>query len=262
MTELIKVNNIEDIEILTMVGQKQSFPNHFHNTFCISLITEGIECIEMDKKLIYSKKKFISISNPYEIHSNPLMYKNQKLSFHTIYFPQIVIDDIAGRKNVFFEKRSFKDLKLNTYLIDVIKSTKKNQNELNPSLLKKFIERLIIHSSENIKKDDLMFKNNWDKAIKFIDENLKNNVNLETLASSCKMDKFKFAKSFKYFCGISPMNYMLIKRVFEAKETISKETNLTALAYEFNFTDMSHFSRQFNRYIGLSPKKYQQSLSE
>jgi AraC-like DNA-binding protein len=76
------------------------------------------------------------------------------------------------------------------------------------------------------------------------------------------MDKFKFAKSFKYFCGISPMNYMLIKRVFEAKETISKETNLTALAYEFNFTDMSHFSRQFNRYIGLSPKKYQQNLSE
>jgi len=63
MTELIKVNNIEDIEILTMVGQKQSFPNHFHNTFCISLITEGIECIEMDKKLIYSKKIFISISS-------------------------------------------------------------------------------------------------------------------------------------------------------------------------------------------------------
>ncbi|MEQ8703327.1 MAG: AraC family transcriptional regulator [Phaeodactylibacter sp.] len=262
MTELIKINNRKDIEILSMIGQSKPFPDHYHKHFCISLITEGIECIEINKKRIYSEKNHTSITNPDEIHANPLLVHHQKLSFHTIYVPQNVIDEIAGREHVFFEKRSFLDMQLNSHFLNLINYTKENQNKLDPSLLEKFLKRLIRHSTKTCHETNFRFNKDWGKAIKFIDTNLKNTINLDTIAQHCEMDKFKFAKTFKYFCGMSPMNYVLMNRVFEAKESISKTTNLTDLAYMYNFTDMAHFSNQFKRFIGLSPRNYQKTLQD
>ncbi len=253
-------NKTEEIEMLSMVDQNQAFPKHFHSDYCISLITKGIECIEIDKQRIYSEKNHISITNPNEIHSNPLISNYQKLSFHTIYITQELMNDYSNERNIFFGKRSFKDVVLNQFFLELVKFSNYNSNQLNHAVFKKFINRLITHSTPEDKDIAYKFNFNWHKALKFINSNLKQKITLEILATHCKMEKFKFAKAFKYFCGISPMNYVLMQRVFSAKESVSKETHLTNLAYEYDFTDIAHFSKQFKRFIGLSPKNYQNNL--
>jgi AraC-like DNA-binding protein len=260
MTELIKLDTIEEVEILTMVGQKQSFPNHYHKDFCISLITEGIECMKVGERYIYSEKDYVSITNPNEIHSNPLVPTEKKLCFHTVYIPENLMTEISGAKHVYFEKRSFKDLQLKAHILELIRAVKENKNETEPQLLGKIIIRLAKHSTDKITDDKLIFKASWEKVLLYIDDNLKNDISLSLLSLNFGMDKFKFAKAFKYLCGMSPMNYVLMKRIFKAKGMISKNTNLTALAYEYNFTDMAHFSKQFKRFIGLSPRQFQKGI--
>ena len=57
------------------------------------------------------------------------------------------------------------------------------------------------------------------------------------------------------------MNYILMKKIFSSKKLIDSNSELTDIAYQYNFTDLAHFSKTFKRFIGVSPKKYQESLS-
>ncbi len=60
---------------------------------------------------------------------------------------------------------------------------------------------------------------------------------------------------------MSPMSYVLMKKVFAAKAKIHAGCDLTDLAYVYNFTDISHFSNSFKKYIGISPKAYRDQLN-
>jgi len=76
---------LDDLEYISIEDQKIAFPKHYHETFCISLIKNGIEQIDFENHGLFSEKGTISIMNPYEIHSNPLIDNNTKLNFDTIY---------------------------------------------------------------------------------------------------------------------------------------------------------------------------------
>lgn len=73
------------LEYINIVNQKVEFPKHFHETFCISLIHEGIEQIDFAEYSLFSQTGSISITNPYEVHSNPIYANDHPLSFDTIY---------------------------------------------------------------------------------------------------------------------------------------------------------------------------------
>lgn len=59
---------------------------------------------------------------------------------------------------------------------------------------------------------------------------------------------------------MTPMNYVLMKKVFSSKKDIHSNSELTEVAYRYNFTDMAHYSKTFKRFIGISPKKYRESI--
>jgi len=43
------------------------------------------------------------------------------------------------------------------------------------------------------------------------------------------------------------MNYILLKKIFSAKDLITTSTDLTKKAHQYNFTDLAHFSKTFKR---------------
>ena len=76
------------------------------------------------------------------------------------------------------------------------------------------------------------------------------------------INKYGFAKKFKVSKGMTPMNYIIMRKIFSSKRLINPSSELTEIAYQYNFTDMAHFSKTFKRFIGISPKKYQESIIE
>jgi AraC-like DNA-binding protein len=53
-----------------------------------------------------------------------------------------------------------------------------------------------------------------------------------------------------------------MRKVFSSKRLIHSNSELTEIAYLYNFTDLAHFSKTFKRFIGISPKKYKESIIE
>ena len=98
-----------------------------------------------------------------------------------------------------------------------------------------------------------------DKAINYINENLEYDIDLATLAKIAKMSRNYFCTLFKILNGISPWEYITIKRVEKAVEYL-KTTELTRLeiATKCGFNNTANFYHAFRRVTGKTPGDYKE----
>ncbi len=252
--------NLDNIECLTINQQAKDFPKHYHETFCISLIRDGIEKIDLENQSLYSESGSISITNPYELHSNPLVDNFIRISFDTLYISSDLMKYLSAGKNIQFENRKINDVALNTAFINVKEAVKNPDIRRTETALSEFAHLLLPYSKLRSEDYNDLFLKNTSDVLNYIDSNLKNKISLDELARIASLNKFGFAKNFKSQTGMSPINYVLMKRIFSMKTIISPSTDLTQLAYDYNFSDLSHFSNAFKRYIGISPNEYKSQM--
>ncbi len=96
-----------------------------------------------------------------------------------------------------------------------------------------------------------------ESAIDFIDTNLDSDITLEQLSGVAHMSKTYFCAQFKKLNGISPWEYITIKRIDKAISLI-ESTNLTKLeiAVKCGFNNTSNFYHAFKRITGKTPSDY------
>ncbi len=79
----------------------------------------------------------------------------------------------------------------------------------------------------------------------------------ENLAKVANMSVSKMSRLFKQIFGLSIYNYHQKIRITEAAKLLSqKKMSVSDVGYELGFSNLSHFSRLFERYVGVKPKKY------
>jgi AraC-like DNA-binding protein len=92
--------------------------------------------------------------------------------------------------------------------------------------------------------------------------NLAGNVSLADLAAHCGVSVGHFARAFRQSMGLSPHQWLLRRRVDEAKRLLRKRTlSLSEVALACGFVDQSHFTRVFTRRIGISPGAWRRNLA-
>lgn len=96
-----------------------------------------------------------------------------------------------------------------------------------------------------------------EKALAYIDENLENDLTLEALAKVANMSKNYFCRRFKKLNGISPWEYITIKRIERAVMYI-ESTDLTRLeiASKCGYNNTSNFYHAFKKVTGKTPADY------
>lgn len=246
-----------DISFISVNDQNQDFPKHFHETFCVSLIRNGIEKIELEDQFLYSAEHNISITNPYEVHANPVVDTDMKVSFDTIYVSGELIRHVLNGKSIEFKNRQIRDAKINGTFLQLLEELKKSNSLRTEILLSDFIHQLYPHSQYQENEPSHLFQSHYLKELlAYIEQNLEDKIYLDELAKITNLNKFGFAKKFKSLTGMTPMSYVLMKKVFAAKAQICSNCDLTDLAYRYNFTDMAHFSHSFKKFVGLSPNAY------
>ena len=94
-------------------------------------------------------------------------------------------------------------------------------------------------------------------AITYIDNNINNKLTLKEIASTVCMAETYFSSVFKKFNGISPWEYITIKRVENAVDLITN-TNMTKLeiAEKCGFSSSSNFYKAFFHITGKRPSDY------
>lgn len=92
---------------------------------------------------------------------------------------------------------------------------------------------------------------------RYIDKHYKEALTLEGLAGIAHVSKYHVAHTFKKEYGISPMSYLVMKRIEESKQLLkTTDYPLSRLAHMVGFSSGSYFSQSFRRLEGISPMEY------
>jgi len=251
----------DDLEYISVVNQSTSFPKHFHNTFCLSLISSGIEKMEFDGFDFYSESGSISITNPFEVHANPIVDKDIITSFATIYISEDLMKFYANG-NIIFHNRKIQDYDVTKQFLALIQALKTRDQKIIQEILKLFIFTIKPYSSHKQTGYASLNFAEFDYLEEHIEHHILEKFDLDELSRITRFNKYGLIKKFKLFTGMSPMNYIVMRKIFSSKSYIDPHTNLTDLAYQYNFTDLAHFSKTFKQYVGIAPKTYQKRKFE
>ena len=96
---------------------------------------------------------------------------------------------------------------------------------------------------------------------RYIDLHFKEPLTLEQLAEEGHMNKFYLSHAFKREYGVSPINYLIAKRIEESKYLLAEtDLSMSQIAQLLGFSSLSYFSQVFQRTQAVSPKEYRQHL--
>lgn len=98
------------------------------------------------------------------------------------------------------------------------------------------------------------------RAKELIDADLSGNVRLADLAASCRLSVSHFARAFKQSTGLSPHNWLLLRRVERATHLMRwPDMSLAEVAVASGFSDQAHLTRIFRRTFKTTPGEWRRA---
>lgn len=96
-------------------------------------------------------------------------------------------------------------------------------------------------------------------AINYMKKNYHEPISIKDMACNLNMSQSNFSVYFKNISGVSPNEYLKNIRLTKAKEMLI-EQNVTEVAYNLGYQNISHFIRLFKSKYGVTPKQYKTNL--
>jgi len=124
------------------------------------------------------------------------------------------------------------------------------------------IIRLMRSTSLAVPSEPQMVSGNRQCAAvrRYIDLHFKETLTLEQLAEEAHMNKYYLSHAFKREFGISPINYMISRRIEESKYLLAEtDLSLSQIAQLLGFSSLSYFSQVFRRTQSISPLEFRNS---
>lgn len=223
---------------------------------CIEFILDGCGTVCVDEKEYFPEKGDVYVLPMYKNHN---YYSDTERPWTKIWFNASgpLIDAIVkayGIQDLVIIKNSDSESYFRE-IIDLCKSIAP-KSEINEKCALVF-HRLIAHLSNisgintpDISKEALKMK-------EYIDTHLGKNVSSEELSALIFKSKSQAIRIFKNEFGKTPYDYLLDKRLIQAK-TLLKNTNLLIkeIAFRLGFSDEHYFSDLFKRKCGIAPRAY------
>ena len=95
----------------------------------------------------------------------------------------------------------------------------------------------------------------------FIEDNLDQKITIVQLAAIVHLSQFHFARAFKEAVGITPHRYLVKRRIERAKILLTvTRLSIQEIAIRVGYINISHFTRQFRKYVGATPAVYRKSV--
>ena len=91
----------------------------------------------------------------------------------------------------------------------------------------------------------------------YIDTHYQENITLDHLAEINYVSKYHLAHAFTEEYGISPINYLISKRISEAEHLLKTTSySLSFISNTTGFSSPSYFTQMFRNHTGFTPSKF------
>ena len=249
-----KLPILDGLELLDARHHALNFPFHSHNTFNITLVLEQSFLTKLSDRSLYSPAGTITITNPGEIHATVCDNKAGS-SFFTFYVSPDAFKIPGNKKRVFFEEKIIDDENLFRQFYKLSQNFDEpgfNTEKILLETLQQLVNEYATASSESDKRIDLFRQ--------FLEEDTMEKFSLETTARQFGLDKYKFLRLFKQCTGLTPNNYIILKRIEQSKSLLQTDEDLLGIAIRTGFYDATHFCKHFKRITGVTPMAYQSAM--
>lgn len=99
------------------------------------------------------------------------------------------------------------------------------------------------------------------RALDYINANKDEDLTLAEIAESAGMSPYYFARQFKQSTGLAPHQYLSECRIESAKALLSDtDESIAEIGLRLGFSNQSHFTAQFRKLTGTTPRAFRQSL--
>lgn len=124
------------------------------------------------------------------------------------------------------------------------------------------IVQLMRNASVSIPVDPQAISNNRQCAAvkRYIDIHFKEPLTLEILAREAHMNKYYLSHTFKREYSVSPIHYMISRRIDESKYLLAEtDLSMSQIAQILGFSSLSYFSQVFRKTQKISPMEFRQN---
>lgn len=125
-------------------------------------------------------------------------------------------------------------------------------------LISIYLDNVPANESEGAPTEELQ---KIDAILQYIDENLADNITVESLAKQVYLHPNYFIVFFKGILGYSPIQYVNLRRMEIAKGLLLQpDCNVSAVASKVGM-QIYYFSRMFKAHTGLTPSRYRKQAA-
>ncbi len=103
------------------------------------------------------------------------------------------------------------------------------------------------------------------EMITYIENHFAEKVTLEDLADTVHISKSECCRCFKRALNLTPIEYLMRYRIYQAASLIQKKDKKAAsfseLAFNVGFNNASYFNKVFRQYLGYTPSEYRRKVN-
>lgn len=255
------------IEAYRFEGIVQPFPNHFHEYYVIGFVEDGQRVLSCKNQEYTITKGDIVLFNPGDNHAC-VQSDDGALDYRGFNITKEVMLDLAGEvtgrmvlpgfsANVIFDEE------VTCYLHPlhelVMKGYREFGKEENLLLL---ISLLIQRYGQPFESCIPKCREEIEKACVFMEQHYAGRIYLDQICRHAGLSKSTLLRAFTKSKGVTPYSYLVNIRIGKAKKLLEQGVPPIEAAMQTGFSDQSHFTNYFNRFIGLAPGLYRDIFLE
>lgn len=265
-----------DFELLyiskSKYGEDWHSTSHFHPFTEIFFITHGNGIMEIDSIDVSVKEGDLIIINPNCPHTEKSSYNRMDQLEYIVFainnlalanksLPQLNGNDSNPTYYKIMNLNNNKSVilyYLNT-LVHEVEEKKVNYELACKSILTLFIIYISRNAQSTLLIADNPEKLNIEcvKIKNYIDSHYSENITLDILSNLSYVNKFHLVHLFTKQMGISPINYLINRRIEESKNLLTTTNySIRDISTIVGFSNSSYFSQMFKKFTGYSPRIY------
>lgn len=255
------------IEAYRFEGFVRPFPSHFHEYYVIGYIESGQRTLSCNNRQSVVRPGHILVFNPGDSHAcvqsdgGTLDYRGFNISREVMLG---LMEKLEGRQeppvfspNVIFDSETAGCLRT---LHDLVISGSRDPGKEEQLLL---LGTLLVQKyGQALPRPVPRYDEEIRRVCAFIEKNHGEHICLDQLCRCAGLSRSTLLRAFTRSKGVTPYRYLENIRISRAKKLLEQGVSPTEAALQTGFSDQSHFTNYFDRFIGLSPGAYRNTFEK